>query len=313
EEIRLFLHGGDDRLIVRGAGGSGPLLRVIGGEGDDELTDSSRAGGTQFYDDQGKNRFVTGPGTSVDRRHYDEPPRDTSTFSLPRDWGSRWMPLTWVSYSPDLGVFVGVGADGTGYDFRRLPYNSHVRVRAGYATAAATYRAEFTGEFRGIVPPVIARLRLRASGIDVLRFYGLGNETPNSGSQDFYKVKPQQYLVAPALEFTLSSAAKLSVSPVFKFAHTKLEPNTFIDATRPAFRCGRRSPSASPGGKSGGPIRPMKVPISAGTRRCAASSRIASLATPRSSGTSSCGCPSPGSSSWSRASWGYLASGTPDG
>src|SRR5205807_10494327 len=93
--------------------------------------DSSRVGGTQFYDDQGKNRFVTGPGTSVDRRHYDEPPRDTSTFSLPRDWGSRWMPLTWVSYSPDLGVFVGVGADGTGYDFRWLPYNSHVRVRAG--------------------------------------------------------------------------------------------------------------------------------------------------------------------------------------
>ena len=233
QEIRIFLHGGDDRLMVRGTGGSGPLLRVIGGGGDDELTDSSRVGGTQFYDDQGKNRFVTGPGTSVDRRHYDEPPRDTSTFSLPRDWGSRWMPLTWVSYSPDLGVFVGVGADGTGYDFRRLPYNSHVRVRAGYATAAATYRAEFTGEFRGIVPPVIARLRLRASGIDVLRFYGLGNETPNSGSQDFYKVKPQQYLVAPALEFTLSSAAKLSVGPVFKFAHTKLEPNTFIDATRP--------------------------------------------------------------------------------
>src|SRR3989449_3573821 len=175
----------------------------------------------------------SGPGTSVDRRHYDEPPRDTSTFSLPRDWGSRWMPLTWVSYSPDLGVFAGAGADGTGYDFRRLPYNSHVRVRAGYATAAQTYRAEFTGEFRGVVPPVIVRLRLRASGIDVLRFYGFGNETFNSGSKDFYKVKPQQYLVAPALEFSLSSAAQLSLGPVFKFAHTKLEPNTFIDATRP--------------------------------------------------------------------------------
>ncbi len=235
QEIRVYLHGGDDRLVVRGASrsGGGPLLRVIGGGGDDELIDSSRVGRTRFYEDRGNNRFVKGPGTSVDRGHYEEPPRDTSTLGRPRDWGSRWMPLTWVSYSPDLGVFVGAGADGTGYDFRRLPYNSHVRVRAGYATAAATYRAEFTGEFRGIVPPVVARIRLRASGIDVLRFYGLGNETPNSGSQDFYKVKPQQYLVAPALEFTLSSAAQLSVGPVFKFAHTKLEANTFIDATRP--------------------------------------------------------------------------------
>src|SRR5256884_5514002 len=130
------------------------------------------------------------------------------------------MPLTWLGYSPDVGLFVGTGVDGTGYDFRRLPYNSHVRVRAGYATAAATYRAEFTGEFRGIGPPVAASLRLRASGIDVLRFYGLGNETRDTGSSDFYKVKQQQYLVAPALQFLLSPSADLSVGPVLKFTHT---------------------------------------------------------------------------------------------
>jgi len=235
EEIRLYLHGGDDRLIVRGSAGSGgrPRLRVIGGGGDDELMDSSRAGSTRFYDDRGNNRFVKGPGTSVDRGHYEEPPRDTSTLGRPRDWGSHWMPLTWVGYSADIGLFVGAGADGTGYDFRRLPYNSHVRVRAGYATAAQTYRAEFTGEFRGIVPPAVVRLQMRASGIDVLRFYGFGNETVNTGPNEFYKVKQQQYLVAPALEFSLSRAAKVSVGPVLKFAHTNLVGGTFINVARP--------------------------------------------------------------------------------
>ena len=235
EEIRIYLHGGDDRLIVRGDPGSGggPLLRVIGGGGDDELIDSSRAGRTKFYDDRGNNRLVKGPGTSVDRRHYEEPARDTSTLGRPRDWGSRWMPLTWISYSPDFGLFVGAGADGTGYEFRRLPYNSHVRVRAGYATGAQTYRADFTGEFRGIVPPVIMRLHLRASGIDVLRFYDFGNETPDTGSIDFHKVKQQQYLVAPALEFSLSRAASFSLGPVFKFSHTNLEGGTLINARRP--------------------------------------------------------------------------------
>jgi len=231
--VRLFLHGGDDRAIVRGADGSGPLLLVIGGGGDDELTDSARAGRTRFYDDRGNNRFVTGPGTSVDRSHYEEPPRDTSTFDLPRDWGARWVPLTWISYSPDYGLFAGAGADGTGYDFRRLPYNSHVSLRGGYATGAQTYRAEFTGEFRGIVPPVIVRLHLRASGIDVLRFYDFGNETPDTGSTDFHKVKQQQYLVAPALEFALSNAASFSLGPVFKFSHTNLEGGTLINARRP--------------------------------------------------------------------------------
>ena len=231
-EVRVYLHGGDDRLVVRGSDGSGPRLRVIGGGGDDELTDSARAGSTHFYD-RGNNRFTTGPGTSVDRRPYDDPPRDTSTLGLPRDWGSRWVPLTWVGYTPDIGLFAGGGAAGTVYGFRQLPYSSHVVVRAGYATAAATYRAELTGEFRGIVPPVIVTLRLRASGIDVLRFYGFGNETPTTGATDFYKVKQQQYLVAPALRFALSRSADFSVGPVYKFAHTKLEPGTFIDAARP--------------------------------------------------------------------------------
>ncbi len=233
QEVRLFLHGGDDRAIVRGSDGSGPLVRVIGGGGDDELIDSSRAGTTRFYDDRGKNRFVTGPRTSVDPRHYDEPPRDTSTLGFPRDWGSRWMPLTWLGYTSDVGLFVGAGALGTGYEFRRLPYNSRMRVRAGYATAARTFRAELAGEFRGIVPPAVVTLQLRASGIDVLRFYGFGNETATAGSSDFYKVKQQQYLFAPALRFLLSSTVDLSVGPVAKFAHTNLEPGTFIDAARP--------------------------------------------------------------------------------
>ncbi len=233
EEVRLFLHGGDDRLVVRGSDGSGPLVRVIAGGGDDELTDSARAGSTHFYDDRGNNRFITGPGTSVDRRHYDDPPRDTSTLGLPRDWGSLWVPLTWVDYTPDVGLFVGAGAAGTGYGFRRLPYNSHVRVRAGYATSAATFRAELAGEFRGIVPPAIVTLHLRASGIDVLRFYDFGNQTRDTGSTDFHKVKQQQYLLAPALQFGLSSAASLTLGPVLKFAHTRLEDSTLVTVRRP--------------------------------------------------------------------------------
>jgi len=118
DEIRVYLEGGDDRAVVRGSDGSGPLVLVIGGGGDDELVDSARAGRTRFYDDGKQDRFVTVHGTSVDRAHYVEPPVDSSTLGQPRDWGSRWMPLTWAGYTPDLGLFVGAGADGTGYDFR---------------------------------------------------------------------------------------------------------------------------------------------------------------------------------------------------
>jgi hypothetical protein len=106
-------------------------------------------------------------------------------------------------------------------------------VRAGYATEAQTYRAELRAEFRGLVGPGAVTLRVRASGIDVIRFYDFGNETVDTGSTDFYKVKQQQYLVAPALQFAPAPALEVSFGPVFKSAHTRLEAGTFIDAARP--------------------------------------------------------------------------------
>jgi hypothetical protein len=209
------------------------VLRVVGGAGDDDLTDSSRAGKTRLYDDRGNNRIRPGPGTSVDRSNYDPPPPDTATLGRPRDWGARWLPSMWVSYAPDIGLLAGAGVTRTGYGFRRVPYNSRVSLRAGYATAARTYRAELTGEFRGLMPPAVVVLQARASGIDVVRFYGFGNETVDTGSVDFYKVKQQQYLLAPTLQFAVSPAATLAIGPVFKSAQTQREPGTFIDSSRP--------------------------------------------------------------------------------
>ncbi|MGH7731912.1 MAG: BamA/TamA family outer membrane protein, partial [Candidatus Eiseniibacteriota bacterium] len=241
-EIRLYLHGGDDRLVVRGAG-SGPMLRAIGGGGDDELVDSAGSGATRLYDDRGANRFVRGADTKVDTRAYEPPPADSVSLERPRDWGSRWQPLTWVTFVPDVGLFVGAGVSRTGYGFRRLPYSSRMVVRAGYATAAASYRAEFTGEFRGLVAPAVATLHLRSSGIDVVRFHGFGNETvaPGGAPDDFFEVRQQQFRVEPSLAFPLSrgGAAQLSLGPVFKFAHTDPEPGSFLSLTGPYYGTGR--------------------------------------------------------------------------
>ncbi|MGH7530281.1 MAG: BamA/TamA family outer membrane protein [Gemmatimonadales bacterium] len=234
-EIRLYLHGNDDRLLVRDslAGAGGPLLRVIGGGGDDELTDSSRTATTRLYDDEGRNRFVPGPRTSVDSSHYRVPPADSVSLERPRDWGSRSLPLVWTSYAPDVGLFIGGGLTRTGYGFRRFPYRWRVQVRAGYATTAQTYRAEFTGEFRGVVAPAVLSLRARASGIEILHFYGFGNETPDTGGTDFYKVRQQQYTAAPALQFTVAGPLQLSIGPVLKFARTRIDAGSFIATARP--------------------------------------------------------------------------------
>ena len=73
-EIRLFMDKGDDRVLVRGTADNTIDVRVIGGEGDDVLVDSSRVSRnhtyTTFYDAHGRNTFVTGPHTRVSEKLY---------------------------------------------------------------------------------------------------------------------------------------------------------------------------------------------------------------------------------------------------
>ena len=68
-EVRLFLHGGDDRAEVSESGPGGILVRLIGGGGDDAYTDASSASGgkrTVIHDDRGDNRIQAGTEAKVD-------------------------------------------------------------------------------------------------------------------------------------------------------------------------------------------------------------------------------------------------------
>lgn len=82
DEIRIYLHGGDDKALIMGIVDKSIKVRVIGGDGDDELVDESVVHGVLFgfipfipqadhetflYDGSGKNTFVAGPSCSVDK------------------------------------------------------------------------------------------------------------------------------------------------------------------------------------------------------------------------------------------------------
>jgi len=67
-EIRVHLERGDDQAVVRGGSDRSITVRVIGGEGDDVLADSSSVAygaATHFYDASGRNTFVRGSRTRI--------------------------------------------------------------------------------------------------------------------------------------------------------------------------------------------------------------------------------------------------------
>jgi Omp85 superfamily domain len=229
KEIRLRMFGGDDRVVVRGAGNPKITLRIMGGEGNDALIDSTRAGGVRFYDAAGNNQVMALRGTRLNTRPYHEWVGSDVNRYPPREWGEWWRPLPWVTAGADLGLFIGGGFSRIGYGFRKSPYASYISLRGGYATAARTARVEFNGDFRHENSSVRTKVHARASGIEILRYYGLGNDTKASGSSNFYKVRQQQYTFEPAIVMPVDSNLTVALGPTATFSHIGANEGRFIN------------------------------------------------------------------------------------
>jgi len=233
KEVRLYLHGGDDQVRVTGQGGGAPLLRVVGGGGDDRVVDSSSGGRVRFYDARGTNEVAGLHRVPLDRRPFPDFRLSDSTPYPQRDWGGFWRFRPWFSSGPEIGLFVGGGPVRYDFGFRKRPWRSRLTARAGYATSAKRFRAELRGDFFRVNSRVRTSLLLRASGIEVVRFFGFGNETPRIGNDEFYRVPQEQYLIAPSVVFPVGREGSLSVGPQLKYVTTNLDPGRFITLSRP--------------------------------------------------------------------------------
>lgn len=228
-EVRLFLGDGADSAIVLS---HLPLkVRVLGDGGTDVMADSSHS--AKFYDDSTSPAHV-GFGNEVDRRPYVLPPRPAGT-APPRDWGGRKQYLAYSSFGPDLGFFIGAGVTYTNYGFRKLPFASKHRIRAGFATGPGSYRVNYLGQWRRENSGVETRLVLQASGIEINKFHGFGNESvaPNDDDDRFYRVTSDQYLIAPSVGFAIGKRATFSIGPELKYVSTDEQADRFLATLDP--------------------------------------------------------------------------------
>jgi surface antigen Omp85-like protein len=150
-------------------------------------------------------------------------------------WRPQTVPLFGASYSPDVGLLLGVGIVHTRYGFRALPPSTRLAARAAYATGARALRADVAAEFRRPLSPSILNVELRASGLEIIRFYGVGNETDGSAPDSFYRVRQTQLLVAPTVSVPLTPRLRLAVGPLLKYAHTRADSGTLFAGTGPYY------------------------------------------------------------------------------
>jgi hypothetical protein len=228
DEVRVYLRGGDDRVVVDGKAGGIPV-RVIGGAGDDAL-DASKGRDARLYDFQGRSEVV---GADHDDRPYEPPPGPKNApWIPPRDWGRDWFFLPWAGYSSDYGLFLGAGFATRSFGFRQQPFASEHSFKAGWAFGASQPSVVYEGTFHRSNSRVTTGVLARYSGLEVLRYYGFGNETEPQPDDDLNKVEQKQFVFAPSLTLPVAGALDLTLAPVLQYADAE-EGTRFVDADQP--------------------------------------------------------------------------------
>ena len=230
KEVRLFLREGADSVLVTGAH-RGPKLRIIA-ERDPKIVANEATGGwTRVYAAEPEVKLVGKSGPSLDRRAYRRPDSTSVIKPAPRDWGHMWRP--WAGIVTGDGVDFGLGATLFTYGFRRNPYAFRLDVQGGYSTTAGAPAGQVLGDLRPGNSTTHLLFRARASGADVLRFFGVGNETPQITSGEFSKAFQNDYQLSTAIGRAIGRHLTAQAGPFLQYSTTDFGRNTLISEVRP--------------------------------------------------------------------------------
>ncbi len=226
-EIRIRMHAGDDRAIVQGGKKLKMTLRLIGGRGDDTLTYLTPTDGVRFYDQFGNNRITGRARGKIDAKPYQEWVFAEGSERPPREWGTQTVPKLVFGLSSDYGLLIGLGATRYTYGFRKHPYANRFLYGGGFSTKWK-YHVAFEAEARRENSRTFFTVETFVSQIQILHFYGFGNNTVKDRDREFFEVDRTVLQIEPAFNRQLSSVLDLSFGLSFRLSATEENRDHFI-------------------------------------------------------------------------------------
>ena len=224
-EIRLYTVGGKDRVEAAGTG-SGILVRVIAPKREVEVIGE----GIQVHEPAADEK----PAPSDLKRFGAEAAATRVHYQPPRDWGSDLYFFPQISYDPTRALLIGAIAKWTGYGFQLDPFSSQMSFGAAYSTGTNRPRLEYGVDLR-TRSPVRGLLYVAYSGMDVGRFFGIGNETARDHARvesGFYNIRQGITVVKPIIEVPIAGPLKGRLGGSFKYASDG-DDGGILNETRP--------------------------------------------------------------------------------
>lgn len=204
KEVRLFGFGDDDEFEISGTSKSDIQVRIIGGAGNDVLTDmdAGTKRNLKVYDTNGG--LEASEIKNADYHFSDDPAINHYYYDTDYRWNSAVVGF-FFAYNDDDGIFIGGGPRFTKYTFRKNPAQTHF-VRGNVAAQTGAGNFIYSGNWYQFAGDWDASLDARALLPKNYSYYfGLGNETSLEEwySANYYRAQLQQYSVKANTHITL--------------------------------------------------------------------------------------------------------------
>jgi Omp85 superfamily domain len=245
-DVRIFLNDGDDKAVVRGESNYSPVVRIIGGKGEDELIDESVVHGyflsitpftaiqkrTYFYDSDNNTIVTSTAGTDYDDHLEPEPKDDGEKYEPPIiDRGHRWLPIPVFGFDTDNGITVGAGVQLSKYNFREKPVEYVQQIIGGYSSIGGV-TIKYNGDFYSLAKHSRLNVKVIYSTLFAIRYFGFGNETSFSNdlnNNHFYRVDQELFTIFPMFYYNFSQNYVGRVGFSFIYTDTEMNNEELLD------------------------------------------------------------------------------------
>ena len=217
DELRLHLGAAGDTVRLDRMDRHGIGVRITGGAGDD-LVERSGTGGVHrvvVYD-------AGGAVTIVPEGEIRVVPAAIGRYRLwsgeagqprHRDWGVDRSPVLALDITSDLGFLVGGGLQWRWYSFGEPIYRQRLQTTIEYATRPNNGRIRADWERRNLFRNVHLAVGGKISGIEVVRFFGYGNDTEFSGNLDDYRTNSREWSLRTMIGISRTPELELRIGP----------------------------------------------------------------------------------------------------
>ena len=237
KEVRLFGLDGKDQFEVKGHQANGPLIRIIGGEGEDIIMDSAnRRGlkkGMRVYDSKEGNVFTLGDDTKDERSDlYGVNQYKREEYYYPSPGG-----IFFVGFNPNDGVNIASSQVISTYGFRKIPFRAKHSINFAIAFGSSKLDLGYELQLTDVIGKIDFNFQADlALPSNVNHYFGLTNEF-NFRIEDFrefddidyFKYNQTRFFIKPSLQFkSVHNVHDLRIGPYFEFSNLLDNEDKFI-------------------------------------------------------------------------------------